>query len=321
MARGPEIADFPEKLRLALASTNLSRAQLAQAVGVDKSVVARWLNGALGPSDQSLTALTAGLGKAIGGFRRADWDLPMTALADRLGVAPVLPAAAASPETAYPFPRAMAATSGAIAHAEATYAALWLLAFPSPTERGRIFPFAIRIMRRPVALNLEIEYLNRILVDMHGPAFAIEDRLYGHMDSRLRANMGTFVLQGTTLDRALVLDGVLATRSITNRIFAVRVLAFRLSTSVEEAALSAAIARAGALYLEGFEERLPPAMRAAFQRPPSDMAEANWISLDADTSWAMGEVRRGDPACRHAIEALGVARSLFAEVLGTVQAS
>ena len=55
MARGSDIDQFPTKLKRAMDRVNLSRAQLAQAVGADKSVIARWLSGAINPADHSLS--------------------------------------------------------------------------------------------------------------------------------------------------------------------------------------------------------------------------------------------------------------------------
>ncbi len=86
MARGAEIEAFGEKLRLALGRANLSRAQFAQLAGVDKSVVARWLSGALRPADHSLAALSVALARHIEGFTRAEWDLPAAAFGARVGL-------------------------------------------------------------------------------------------------------------------------------------------------------------------------------------------------------------------------------------------
>lgn len=98
MARGTDIEGFSDKLKLAMGRTNLSRAQLAQTLGMDKSVIARWLSGALRPGDHSLAQLSAILGRGIAGFSRADWDRAPADFADRLGLAPsAQPAATAAP--------------------------------------------------------------------------------------------------------------------------------------------------------------------------------------------------------------------------------
>lgn len=88
MARGADIDAFGEKLRLALARANLSRAQAAQAASVDKTVVGRWMSGGIRPADHSLAALSAALARHIPGFSRAEWELPLGAFSERLGLAP-----------------------------------------------------------------------------------------------------------------------------------------------------------------------------------------------------------------------------------------
>ena len=45
-----EIAEFAHKLGLVLKACNLSRGRLAQTVGVDKSVVSRWVSGGQAPT-------------------------------------------------------------------------------------------------------------------------------------------------------------------------------------------------------------------------------------------------------------------------------
>lgn len=318
MPRGPEIVDFAGKLRLAMARANLSRAQLAQAVGVDKSVVPRWLNGAQAPSDHSLTTLTAALARTIEGFGRTDWDQPSARFASRLGIAaPVpVPVAEAPMASGFPFPRILAATAGAVAHAESLYCGLWVLVFPAPTDRGRIFPVAMRIRREPGAPHLEIEYLNRVMVDNHGPAFVYQNRLCGVFESRLRANVGLFQFHGTALDQALVLDGMLASQSVSGRPFAVRALAFRLGGPADDAALDATIRRCAEIYAPDLESRLPPALVDVFRRTAEPGAGGNWLVLDRDMAWTMGATGRDDPACRDAWTALATIRAMFAGVPG-----
>jgi hypothetical protein len=50
---------------------------------VDKSVVARWLNGALHPSDHALTVLTSTMATTVVGNARADWDATAASFAAR----------------------------------------------------------------------------------------------------------------------------------------------------------------------------------------------------------------------------------------------
>jgi adenylate cyclase len=80
------IADFAHKFGLVLKACNISRGRLAQAVGIDKSVVSRWASGVQTPTDQNLTLLTEVIGGRRPGFCRSDWELSARAFAARLGL-------------------------------------------------------------------------------------------------------------------------------------------------------------------------------------------------------------------------------------------
>jgi TolB-like protein/tetratricopeptide (TPR) repeat protein len=80
------IPEFAHKFGLVLKACNLSRGRLAQAVGIDKSVVSRWASGVQAPTDHNLALLTEAVGRHRPGFARADWELPSKAFAARLGL-------------------------------------------------------------------------------------------------------------------------------------------------------------------------------------------------------------------------------------------
>jgi hypothetical protein len=79
--------DFSPRLELALKALSISRGRLAAELGVDKSVVSRWLTGANAPSGHNLAALTALISARRAGFTMLDWDGDLTQLAEKLGVA------------------------------------------------------------------------------------------------------------------------------------------------------------------------------------------------------------------------------------------
>ena len=85
---------FPAKLELALKACSISRGRLAAALGVDKSVVSRWLSGANLPSDHNLSALTALVAARAPDFTMLDWEGDLAQVAARMGLA-----AAPGPET------------------------------------------------------------------------------------------------------------------------------------------------------------------------------------------------------------------------------
>jgi len=94
--------EFALKFGLVLKVFNLSRGRLAQAVGIDKSVVSRWASGVQTPTDHNLSLLTEAVARHRPGFSRFDWDLDSTAFAARLGIAGPTIASAETPVLALP---------------------------------------------------------------------------------------------------------------------------------------------------------------------------------------------------------------------------
>lgn len=81
----PAVPDFARKLGLLLKAHNLSRARLAQVIGIDKSVVSRWASGVQVPTDHNLSLLTQVMARHRPGFGRFDWDLDVEVFKARLG--------------------------------------------------------------------------------------------------------------------------------------------------------------------------------------------------------------------------------------------
>lgn len=69
-------AEFAQRLRLALGRANLSPAALGAAVGVDKSVVSRWLSGRVRPTQHNLARIATVLAERLPGFTILAFDDP-----------------------------------------------------------------------------------------------------------------------------------------------------------------------------------------------------------------------------------------------------
>ncbi len=67
----------------------MSRGRLAADLGVDKSVVGRWVTGAASPSEHNLTLLTAQIARRAPNFTVLSWDRDLAGLADLIGADPV----------------------------------------------------------------------------------------------------------------------------------------------------------------------------------------------------------------------------------------
>ena len=79
---------FSAKLELVLKALSISRGRLAADLGVDKSVVGRWVTGAVKPSSHNLSGLTALIAGRVSGFKTLDWDRSFADLANLMGADP-----------------------------------------------------------------------------------------------------------------------------------------------------------------------------------------------------------------------------------------
>ncbi len=87
------VEGFPDKLELALKALAISRGQLAQEMGLDKSVVSRWLKGSNAPTGHNLSKLTTIISSRSPGFTMLDWESSLGDLAGKLGVEEAAPTA------------------------------------------------------------------------------------------------------------------------------------------------------------------------------------------------------------------------------------
>jgi hypothetical protein len=317
MPSGSAIEAFAEKLRLAMGRANLSRAQLAQAAKVDKSVVGRWLNGVLAPSDHSLTSLTAVLARHLPQFDRVAWDAPAAEFARRLGVQPPTSATSSGHGPAV-LPRTVQTTTPLISYAEARYAGLWMLVFPAAARHGGITFLPMRIAHDAGKGVLSIAYGLRPAVHQAGSAFELEGLLFGVMEphNRMGGALAMLAVHGVSEEKPLLLDGFLTTKKANaTTLFSVRVLAFRLGDLPDDAVLAAVIARSEACTLADAGNDLPEPVRAVFRARVTDPPGPNWMLLDQAESWTTGETRRSDPSRAPQMQALASVRALFADLV------
>ena len=77
-----------DKLDFILKALSMSRSRMAAELGVDKSAVGRWINGAAKPSAHSLSQITALVAARVPGFTALDWERDLEGLAEAVGVSP-----------------------------------------------------------------------------------------------------------------------------------------------------------------------------------------------------------------------------------------
>jgi len=133
---------FAPRLDLALRVLNISRVRLAASVGVDKSLVSRWVSGKTRPTSHNVTRISEALGAVREGFSAYWWDLPLAEFRQLLGIS--APAVELAPE---PSPAQNGASRGLpdlpVAALETSrngraYFGLWQLWAVSPNCPGQI---------------------------------------------------------------------------------------------------------------------------------------------------------------------------------------
>jgi len=72
---------FSEKLAFVLKALSKSRARMAADLGMNKSVIGRWVAGSVKPSAHNLSRLSALVARSVPGFRALDWERDMEGLA------------------------------------------------------------------------------------------------------------------------------------------------------------------------------------------------------------------------------------------------
>jgi transcriptional regulator with XRE-family HTH domain len=85
----PRVSEaFHQKLAFVLKGLSISRGALAAELGIDKSVVGRWVSGRVRPTSHNLSRLSAYIGTRVEGFTTLDWERPISGLAVMLGASP-----------------------------------------------------------------------------------------------------------------------------------------------------------------------------------------------------------------------------------------
>ncbi|HEY2179070.1 MAG TPA: helix-turn-helix transcriptional regulator [Caulobacteraceae bacterium] len=97
---------FADKLAMVLKGLSLSRARLAADLGVNKSVVGRWVAGTSHPTSHNLARLSELLAHRLPGFTVLDWDRDVEGLAARLRLERIWrpPAPTSRPAEGLPMP-------------------------------------------------------------------------------------------------------------------------------------------------------------------------------------------------------------------------
>lgn len=201
-----QVGDFGGKLAIALKATSLSRVAAAQALGVDKSLLGRWLSGAVHPTEHNLARVTALLADRSPGFRMADWDAPLDDFAGRLGVS--LPRRGADPGVMLPHLRPLIEIAREeIGRRGSTYEGFFRTARPSLLVADTVF-HEYGVVRRNEAGLLDVAMRGSGLL-FEGWALPAHNNLFVFLYDSIGLSPLSIVFRGVALPKAMVLDGIM----------------------------------------------------------------------------------------------------------------
>lgn len=201
---------FAAKLDLALKASSIARGRLAAEIGVDKSMISRWLSGGGRPSTHNLERLTRLVAAACPGFTMLDWESDLEALGRRLGIG----SDAVSPEHAdrarqchpghLPFGSLTAAAIETARRASA-YIGRWQVTRLSGS--GAVTFYRERLLIRPDGDGMRLEH--RFATHMlRGWLIVSEGTLYSFVSDSGDGSFAYYCLHGVVGPRAVRLDGI-----------------------------------------------------------------------------------------------------------------
>lgn len=210
---------------------NLSRVELAHRIGVDKSVVRRWVLGQTQPSDLNISMLTSMAAERIDGFTRDCWHEPPGVLPSRLE-APVANGHALDPLEAV-FPHFGAKAHGGLQSGLDRYSGVWamLCVVSAPDGGHALFASGAMITDRNEQLWLHSSDGSAGMRTGDGPIFVSEDKLWMLLDEWSgRNDLCAILLNGSASQQAVIMDGLYMVRSfMSGSPVAGRIRMFRLA--------------------------------------------------------------------------------------------
>ena len=222
------IAPFASRLDLALKALSIGRGRLAQEIGVDKSLVSRWLSGAVKPSAFNVERITRLLAGHCPGFTMLDWEGTDAAFASRLNIAcapsPPLAFVTPVPATAHvaeaiagfngaaPLTPMLSIPYGLVEAAEKetarrakTYTGRWRVT--RLTASGKLAFVVDNMLIRPNGTGLWIEHFAGGHT-LCGWLLVLSNRLYAMVADESDDSFAFYLLNGVVGPRAERIDGL-----------------------------------------------------------------------------------------------------------------
>jgi transcriptional regulator with XRE-family HTH domain len=193
---------FGAKLELALKALSMSRARLAADLAVDKSLVGRWVSGAVTPSAHNLARLTQFIAGRRPGFSLLDWDRDPEGLAQALGAERP---EGRSDELVFSLPGAAAAAARARGGA---YEGLWRHTRSAGiADRPDMFFRGYFLIKE--GANGLLGFTGGLFeVRIEGGLVPVQNQLFGVSFDTVTGRATTVIFNGIAGPRAEVMDGI-----------------------------------------------------------------------------------------------------------------
>jgi|HubBroStandDraft_1064217.scaffolds.fasta_scaffold00009_61 transcriptional regulator with XRE-family HTH domain len=213
------------RLTLVLKALNLSRGQLAVSVGVDKSLVSRWLSGQVVPNSHNLARIGQTLARVKPGFNATLWDKPLPEFEKFLGLAPSGAAPSPLPATppvgappmatgaepiSYP-PTLLAAARRETQRRGRSYEGFYELTHPAASRLGTFATGAVMIWQRDGVLRMRWGVGGW---EVAGELFLVMGQLFGFLVDTADDTVVLIVLNGVTMPRVELMDGLAVTNAM-----------------------------------------------------------------------------------------------------------
>ncbi|RVQ69431.1 XRE family transcriptional regulator [Croceicoccus ponticola] len=202
------VPDLAAKLVMLLKASSLSRVGLAQEVGVDKSLVGRWANGAIHPGEHNLAKLTTIFRKHFPALTLADWYREREALAHRIGIAErndQITDVVMSADG--PFAKIVATSAPEIAYKTQTYEGFWRTTRPSVVMPGELFhDYGMFRANDKGMIDVVMEGAG---LTFTGWMFPMAGNLYVFLFDPVGRTPLIVLMKGVTLPRATSIEGLL----------------------------------------------------------------------------------------------------------------
>jgi transcriptional regulator with XRE-family HTH domain len=195
---------FHPKLAFALKALSISRGTLAAELGIDKSVVGRWVSGQVRPSSHNLSRLSAYIATRVDGFTTLDWERTIGGLAPMLGASPEAAGTGRADMVQLPLVTESRATT---VRRGSAYEGFFRTTRPYAQYPGR-FMHDVILIRRGEEGDLRFLLINGG-VKVEGVVLLLQNQIFIISAEQTSGAYAFAILNGVNTVRAGVLDGLM----------------------------------------------------------------------------------------------------------------